>query len=606
MNSSFLSENRGTQGISAMSRPARLLLLVGILSAPLKSVPTSGAELSPAAILKHLGSKGRDAGSAAQVAAYGQHFNLTDLNRDGRLSREEYVDKGRYLNPQSRAGIFRASDSNANGFVSRDEYVMNRRITDEAKAIMAEIDVDRNGQVTRDEFLFLSGIPDNSVASAIFEQLDANGDGSTFTPEYLRVWGAWARALPAEKPERSQPVKDARGDWPWWRGPNHNGIAEIDQQPPVAWGPKQNIAWQTPVPGRGHSSPTVVGERIFLTTADEDAKTQSVLCFQRQNGSLLWQREVNRGGFPRRIHRKNTHASPTIAVANGRLFAVFYHHGGIQVAALDLNGKPLWNRNAGNFAPKKFEHGYGASPVLHGNSVIIAGDFDGDAYLTALDQASGKPLWKTKRASKCNYATPIVGHVAGRDQLLLSGGDLVAGYDPDTGKSLWQAKATTMANVGTMVWNRDLVFASGGYPKPGIYCLRADGSGEILWRNTQKVYEQSMLVHDSHLYAVTDAGIAYCWKTETGETLWQERLRGPISASPILVGDHIYIFNERGAGWIIRATPERFQVVAKNELGAEVFATPSFCGNQIFFRVANKVEGRRQESLYCIQSAPGS
>ena len=199
MNSSFLPEICAPHGIAAKKRPAMWLLLACLLCDPLTSLPAFSAELSPAAILKHLGSQGRDAGTEAQVAAYGQHFNIIDLDRDGRLSREEYVDKGRYLNPQSRAGIFRASDSDANGFISRDEYVVNRRITDEAKAIMAEIDVDRDGQVSRGELLFLSGIPDKSVAIAIFEQLDANGDGSTFTPEYLRVWGAWARAVPTIK-----------------------------------------------------------------------------------------------------------------------------------------------------------------------------------------------------------------------------------------------------------------------------------------------------------------------------------------------------------------------------------------------------------------------
>ena len=413
-------------------------------------------------------------------------------------------------------------------------------------------------------------------------------------------------AMLASATSHAQLLKPAPGDWPWWRGPNYQGTAEAGQQPAVEWSDQKNVAWRTSVPGRGYSSPTVVGNRIFLTTADEKARVQSVLCFDRKKGKQLWRRDVNRGGLPLRINRKNTHASPTIACDGSRLFAVFYCRGGIQVAALDLNGKLVWEREAGRFDPQEFKHGYGASPLLYGEVVIIAGDYDGDAFLTALDRKTGKTAWRTKRPSMCNYSSPIVGRVAGRDQLLISGSELVASYNPQNGKLLWKTPATTQATVGTVVWDGDLVFAAGGYPRPGIACIRADGSGEVVWKNTQRIYEQSMLVLDGHLFTINDAGIAYCWKADTGVEMWAERLRGPVSSSPILAGDNIYISNEHGTTWVFQATPERFTLIAKNQLGSEAFASPAICGNQIFIRVADRVDERHQESLYCIEPAYGT
>ena len=393
------------------------------------------------------------------------------------------------------------------------------------------------------------------------------------------------------------------GDWPWWRGPNSNGVAESGQRPPVAWSQTKNVAWKAVVPGRGHASPTVVGDRIYLATADDVTMVQSILCFARGTGKPLWRRDVNRGGFPDRINPKNTHASSSIACDGTRLFATFFNHDGIQVVALDLDGKPQWEQVAGKFTPDEYRNGYAASPVLYGNLVIIAGDFDGEAFLAALDGETGRRVWNTPRPSRINYASPIVARIAGRPQVLISGSDMVASYDPRSGRQLWTAAATTMATAGTMVWDGELVFASGGFPEHGTFCVRADGSGEIVWQNNQRCYEQSMLAFAGHLYAVTDNGIALCWDAATGEELWRERLRGPISASPVLSGGHIYAVNELGTTWVYRATSEKFELVQENQLGNEVFASPTICGDQVFLRVSESVEEQQQETLYCIQSA---
>ena len=403
----------------------------------------------------------------------------------------------------------------------------------------------------------------------------------------------------------AQVLKADAGDWPWWRGPGLNGVAEAGQQPPVQWSETKNVRWKVSVPGRGHSSPTVVGDRILLSTSDEKTQTQSILCYDRQKGNLLWKRDVNQGGYPDMIHPKNSHASSTIAVHENRLYCSVFHHDGIHVVALDMNGEPIWKREAGKFTPQKYKNGYAASPLLYGPNVIVAGDFDGKAFLVALDRASGQEAWRIDRPSRINYSSPVVARVAGRDQLLLSGGDIVAAYDPGNGKQLWKTAATTMATAGTMVWDGDLVFASGGFPKAETVCIRADGSEKIVWRNNQMCYAQSMLAVDGHVYAVNDTGIALCWNAKTGKELWRERLRGPVSASPILCDGKIFISNELGTTWVYRASPERFELIAKNQLGSEAFATPAFCGSRIYARVAHAKDGKRQESLYCLQVKAG-
>ena len=403
----------------------------------------------------------------------------------------------------------------------------------------------------------------------------------------------------------AQLLKARPGDWPWWRGPSANGVAEEGQEAPVEWSATKNVSWKVNLTGRGHASPTVVGGRIFLATADERAKSQSIVGLNRETGKQLWLRKISDGGFPRRINRKNTHATSTIACDSTRLYAAFLHHDAIHVVALDLSGKVIWKREAGKYTPDEYKNGYAASPVLYGNLVIVACDFDGDAFMAAFDRASGEPAWNVPRPSRINYASPIIAHVSGRDQLLISGGDIVAGYDPATGKQLWKTTATTMATAGTMVWDGDLVFASGGYPDAQTICIRADGSGEHVWKNRQKCYEQSMLAHGGHIYAMNDGGILFCWNAATGDELWRERLRGPISASPVLADGNIYLSNELGTTWVVRATPKQFQLVSKNQLGSESFASPTICGGQVFLRVADKVSGRRQETLYCLETAGG-
>ncbi len=397
----------------------------------------------------------------------------------------------------------------------------------------------------------------------------------------------------------------AAGDWPWWRGPNFNGVAESGQRAPVEWSETNNVAWKVAVPGRGHSTPIVVGGRVFLQTADETLLTQSVLCFDRKTGKLLWNRELNRGNLTQKVNPKNTHATSTIASDRGRLFVLFCNNDAVQVTALDLDGKTIWKKTASPFLEKKYSNGYAASPVLYGDTVIIVSDCETGSVVMALDRANGKTIWSTQRPAMTNYASPIVGHVAGRDQVLIGGLKMVAGYDPVNGRLLWKSPALSMQTSGTPVWAGDMVFAAGGFPEGNTAGVRADGSGEIVWKNTHRIHEQSMLIHGGHVYALNDRGIALCWQAGTGKEVWRHRLRAPISASPTLADGKIYAVNELGTTWVYRASPKGFQLVSKNQLGTIVFASPTICGGEIFLRVADRVDDKRQESLYCLRRAAG-
>lgn len=395
----------------------------------------------------------------------------------------------------------------------------------------------------------------------------------------------------------AESVELGPNDWPAWRGPQGTGVADEHQSPPIQWSDSKHVVWKTPIAGRGHSSPTVVGSKVYLATADEEKEVQSVLCFDRKDGKPLWSTEVHSGNFDHKGNKKSSHASSTVACDGQRLYINFLNHDSIYTTALDLDGKQSWQTKVGAFVNHQ---GFGSSPYLFDHLVIVSADHKGGGNLVALDRATGKIVWEVKRPSKANYASPIVYKLAGREQLLVQGCDLVSSFEPRTGKKLWEVPGSTTECVTNVVTDGKNVFVSGGYPKNHVQAIAADGSGKSVWENGARVYVPSMIVRDGYLYATLDGGVAMCWKSETGEEMWKERLGGTFSSSLVLVGDNLYATNEGGETFIFKADRTKYQFVAKNKLGDEVFATPSVCGGRIYHRVAEVKDGKRQEMLYCL------
>ena len=393
------------------------------------------------------------------------------------------------------------------------------------------------------------------------------------------------------------PLVNAAGqDWPQWRGPNGNSAAGSDASPPLTWGEGENVKWKVPVPGRGLSSPIVIGDLVILTSATEEA--QLVIAYDRASGGERWKTTVHEGGIPQNLHRKNSAATPTPASDGRNFYIVFHNAGRVMLTALDAGGKISWQKETGHFECD-YGYGYAPSPTIHGDVIIISSEFTEDGYLAAFRKSDGEKVWRTDRKVKTSYSSPIVARVGGKDQLLLSGADLVSSFDPATGAIFWQIAGSSKATCGTMVWNEDTVFASGGFPNKETIAIRAGVKPEILWRNGDMSYEQSLLYHEGHVYTLNDGGIAVCWEAATGVEKWKVRLGGPVSSSPVLAGGRIYAMNEQGRTFVFSPDPDKFTKLAENQLGAEGFATPAFVGDAVFLRTAD-VSPVHQDWLYCL------
>jgi outer membrane protein assembly factor BamB len=395
----------------------------------------------------------------------------------------------------------------------------------------------------------------------------------------------------------ADPVAVGPADWPWWRGPTRDGVAAPDQDIPLKWGEAENVVWKAPVPGRGHGSPTVVGDQVFLATAETDRQAQSVLCLDRTTGKKLWQTDVHTGGLQTDKNQKSSLASSTIACDGKRLFVSFLNSGAVYTTALDRDGKQVWQVKVTDFVSHQ---GYGASPTIVGPLVLVSADNKGGGAIVGLDRETGKEAWRVERPKLPNYTSPVLLTIGGKDQIILIGCDVVTSLDPLTGKTLWETKGATTECVTSTVTDGTHVFTTGGYPKNHVSAVRADGSGKVDWENTTRVYVPSMLIRDGYLYAVQDGGSAVCWKADTGKQVWSGRLGGTFFASPVRVGDHVLAINEAGRTYVFRASADGLKVEAENQLGTEAFASPVVCGNRVYLRVATTDGGKRQEWVYCV------
>ena len=386
-------------------------------------------------------------------------------------------------------------------------------------------------------------------------------------------------------------------DWPWWRGPQRNGIATPGKAVPTEWSESKNVVWKTPLPGRGHGSPIVTGSRILLQVAESDPQIQSVVCLDRDTGTLLWKTPVHEGGFEQKQNEKSTHANSTPACDGERIYVNFLNGGAVHTTALDRAGKKLWQVKVTDYV---LHQGFSSSPALYQSLVIVSADNKGTGALVALNRATGEEVWKRTRPALPNYTSPIILKVHGRDQLLFVGCDLVTSLDPLTGDTLWETAGATTECVTSTVTDGDVIFTSGGYPKNHLAAIHADGSGERAWENGSRVYVPSMVLQNGHLYAMLDAGIAQCWEAATGKEQWKARIGGTFSSSLVLANGNVYASDESGKTTVFRADPKAFERVAENQLGTATFASPAICGGRIYQRVIADRDGKTQEFLYCL------
>jgi outer membrane protein assembly factor BamB len=390
----------------------------------------------------------------------------------------------------------------------------------------------------------------------------------------------------------------AKDDWPWWRGLQGTGVVPADQAAPWEWSETKNVLWKVAIPGRAHGSPIVVGTALYLTLAEPKTETQSVAAYDRATGKELWRTTAHKGNFDKKGNAKSSHASSTLACDGERLFATFLNDGAIHCTALTRDGKIVWTRRVGDFVNHQ---GFGSSPVLYGPLVLVSADSKVvGGKVVGLDRVTGEVRWTRERPKLPNYTSPVVLSVAGRDQCVLIGCDRVESLDPLTGKLLWEMAGSTEECVTTTVTDGTHIYTTGGYPKNHVAAIVADGSGKVAWSNGSRVYVPSMVIREGYLYAVLDAGMAACWKADTGEEVWKERIGGTFSASLVLVGDRILATDEAGRTCVWKASPEKFEKLGENQLGDEGLATPVIAGGKMYHRAATTKDGVRQEWLYCV------
>ena len=394
-------------------------------------------------------------------------------------------------------------------------------------------------------------------------------------------------------------------DWRVWRGPsldNHTS-QDSDEHVPSSWNSSNAIRWRQDIPGKGHATPIVVGDSIYVLTHSGTQQTISLLRLALETGKPTGRTILHQSVRPPSyLHKKNTCASGTPSSDGETIFAVAQVNDSIQASAVTVDGKIVWQKEVAPYRAGRGWFGYGASPLLLSDSVVVPVETDNaDRGLYCLDKATGQQRWRSSRPETTSYSSPILATVGGRPQILISGGYKVVSYDPKDGSEIWSVKATSRTTCGTMVWKENMVFASGSYPDPGTYGIRVDGNrASVAWENRVKCYEQSMLIVGDYLYGIADQGFAYCWRCRDGKEMWKSRLRGPFSASPLLVGDRILASNERGSTFVFRANPQKFELLAENVLGDSSFASPIYAGGKLILRHAESKNGIRQEFLAAI------
>ena len=403
------------------------------------------------------------------------------------------------------------------------------------------------------------------------------------------------------------------GDWPSFRGPTGNGISP-ENALPAEWGSDQNIVWKVALPHPGNGSPIVCNGRVFLTVANEQGTKRSLYCFDRNNGDELWVRDVALDkAMP--THKTNPHGSST-PVSDGKHVVAWHNSAGLY--CYDFSGKKLWSRDLGEF---KHMWGYGSSPVIYKDHVILNAGPGKRVFVTAINLENGETLWEKdepqdgdgqSRASDKAYvgswSTPIVTKINGSDQIVCTMPTRVNGYDPASGDIIWSCDGIR-GPKGDLAYSSPLIadgfcVAFGGFKGPAIG-LKIEGTGNLtdssrVWRREAKNPQSigSGVFLDGHVFrANAGPGTIECLDPKTGKAVWSDRAAGDVHWGSVVSADgKLYVINQSGTTIVFKPNPKRYEEIARNELRETCNTTPALSDGQIFIRT--------YEHLYCIGKSP--
>ena len=417
---------------------------------------------------------------------------------------------------------------------------------------------------------------------------------------------------------------NAQTNWPQWRGTGGSGIS-TETGVPLEWSESKNIAWKTAIPGRGHSSPIVWGDRIFLTTSIEGpivpgaeavrhyrrgeeylhpdsvganhSYTMKLFCLDLKSGRVRWEKTVYEGTVHDNRHKKNTYASATPATDGRFVYLSFEAEG---VYCYDFDGKRIWKTSLGKIA--KGGMGPGTSPVLYENLVILQCDqeYGEGSFIAAVDKKTGKEVWRVSRDQRRSWATPLLIKTAQRTEMVTSGPNKIISYDPGTGRELWSAPGVVSNPIPSPVAGQGLVFVTAGSDAKRAFAIRLGGSGDLagtsnlVWSYDKgTAYVPSPILYNDYLYLVTDAGAITCIEAGTGKVIYQTRIpmAARFTASPVAFEGKILFVSEDGDSFILKGGPTP-EILNANALGEPVYASPAIVPGRILIR--------GQDNLYCI------
>ena len=395
-------------------------------------------------------------------------------------------------------------------------------------------------------------------------------------------------------------------NWPGWRGPRGDGTC-TEKGLPTTWSTTENVAWKIALPERGNSTPVVWGDRVFVTQAIEKENRRTLMCFDRKEGKLLWQKGTE-WKEKELTHGTNPYCASSAVTDGERVVAWF---GSAGIFCYDNDGNELWKRDLGI---QKHIWGYGASPVLHGDLCYLNFGPGERSFLIALNKKTGETVWNhdepynkegTDEAKSGNpdytgsWSSPLFREVNGRNELLISFPFRVCGMDPATGKEFWTCTGTNALAYTSPLFADGIVVGMGGYNGMSI-ALKAGGSGDVtkeqrLWRHPKtKQRIGSGVIHNGHIYIHNDPGIAECFELATGKLIWEERFKGGVNWSSVMLADNLcYTITQEGACNVFKASP-KFELVATNLLGEQSNSSIVPSDGQLFIRT--------HQHLWCIGS----